>query len=337
MSAMRAMVAEAPGRIGLRSVARPALEAGQLLIRVEACAVCRTDLHVLDGELPDVPYPVIPGHQVVGRVVATARDANDDEPAIAVGARVGVPWLGHTCGSCRYCAAGRENLCDAAAFTGYTLPGGYADYLAADARFCFPLGDAPAEQIAPLLCAGLIGYRALKMCGDAQRIALYGFGAAAHVLAQVIRHQGREFHAFTRPGDRDAQASAEAFGARWAGDAGRPPETPVDAAIIFAPIGELVPEALAAVAKGGVVVCAGIHMSDIPRFPYALLWGERQIRSVANLTREDGIEFLELAERIPVRTKVSLYPLEEAGRALADLRSGAFTGSAVVRVAERDA
>jgi propanol-preferring alcohol dehydrogenase len=329
------MFAEAPGApLRERDVPRPSPLPGRLLIGVEACAVCRTDLHVVDGELPDVPYPVIPGHQIVGRVVAAASSAGGAEAGVEVGARVGVPWLGSTCGRCLYCATGRENLCDLAEFTGYTLPGGYAEYLPADPRFCFPLQEsAPAEQVAPLLCAGLIGYRALRMCGDAERIGLFGFGAAAHVLAQVLRYQGREFHAFTRPGDRAAQRSAEALGAHWAGDAGQPPDRPLDAAVIFAPVGELVPMSLAAVAKGGTVVCAGIHMSDIPSFPYALLWGERQVRSVANLTRADGLEFLALAERIPIRTQVHVYPLGEANRALADLRTGAFTGSAVLRVA----
>jgi propanol-preferring alcohol dehydrogenase len=319
---------------------RPVPRAGQILIEVEACAVCRTDLHVVDDELPDVRRPVIPGHQIVGRVV-TAGDAGGDWGGdstrdaagghFAVDARVGVAWLGHTCGRCVYCTSGRENLCDSALFTGYTLPGGYAEYVAADSRYCYALPEAPpAERIAPLLCAGLIGYRALRLCGDAKRIGLYGFGAAAHIIAQVIRGQGREFYAFTRPGDTAAAGAAEALGAAWAGGSDRGPGVPLDAAIVFAPVGALIPAALAAVAKGAPVVCAGIHMSDIPAFPYALLWGERSIRSVANLTRADGSEFLALMEHLPIETHVRTYGLEEANQALADLRSGAFTGSAVL-------
>ncbi len=330
---MRAMVQQTPRAPLLpKEVPRPVPHPGQLLIQVEACAVCRTDLHVVDDELPNVPRPVIPGHQVVGRVAAVPGGADvPDSPQL--GDRVGVPWLGYTCGVCGYCTSGRENLCDHALFTGYTLPGGYADYLTADARFCFPLSeDAEAAQIAPLLCAGLIGYRALRMCGDARRIGLYGFGAAAHLVAQVIRSRRGEFFAFTRPGDRAAAASAEALGAAWAGGSDEPPPAALDAAIIFAPVGPLIPTALAAVVKGGAVVCAGIHMSNIPEFPYSLLWGERQIRSVANLTRRDGTEFLALAERLPIRTEVHCYALESANQALTDLRSGAFTGSAVLTV-----
>jgi propanol-preferring alcohol dehydrogenase len=326
------MIQRAPREpLVLTEVPRPVPKPGQLLIEVEACAVCRTDLHVVDDELPGVPRPVIPGHQVVGRVIELGDRVPGGSPS--VGARVGVAWLGHTCGVCVYCTSGRENLCDSALFTGYTLPGGYAEYLTADARYCYPMSDEPAaERAAPLLCAGLIGYRALCKCGDAHRIGLYGFGAAAHIVAQVIRGQGREFYAFTRPGDVAAETSAMALGASWAGGSDRRPADALDAAIIFAPVGALVPTALAAVAKGGTVVCAGIHMSNIPEFGYSLLWGERSIRSVANLTRADGREFLSLAERIPVVTRVQAYPLEEANRALADLRAGSFTGSAVLVV-----
>ncbi|HEX6997605.1 MAG TPA: zinc-binding alcohol dehydrogenase family protein [Gammaproteobacteria bacterium] len=325
---MRVMAQLAPGE-PLVPVEQPipAPEPGQALIRVEACAVCRTDLHVVDGELPDPRRPLVPGHQVVGRVV-------EGGGGLSPGTRVGVPWLGWTCGACRYCASGRENLCDRALFTGYTLPGGYAEYLAADARFCVPLDPgAPATALAPLLCAGLIGYRALRMCGDAERVGLYGFGAAAHVLAQVLRHQGRACYAFTRPGDAAAQAAALALGARWAGGSDQRPPEALDAAIIFAPVGALVPAALAAVRKGGVVVCGGIHMSPLPSMPYELLWGERELKSVANLTRADAAEFLPLAASIPIRPEVNVYPLAKANEALADLRAGAFTGSAVLAVA----
>jgi propanol-preferring alcohol dehydrogenase len=298
-----------------------------VLVRIEACAVCRTDLHLLDGELPDIPYPVIPGHQIVGRVVAPGT------AELRAGTRVGVPWLGYTCGACAYCESGRENLCDAAAFTGYTLPGGYAEYVAADARYCFEL-DArmPATALAPLLCAGLIGYRALRMCGSGRHIGLYGFGAAAHVLAQVLRHQDRPFYAFTRRDDDHAQASARALGARWAGPSDTLPPRLLDAAIIFAPAGHLVPTALAAVRKGGTVVCGGIHMSPIPEFAYALLWGERKLVSVANLTRRDGVEFLELAAEIPIRTQTECFALSDANAALARLRAGGLTGSAVLEI-----
>jgi alcohol dehydrogenase, propanol-preferring len=326
---MRAMVLERPGSgLALRELPVPEPAADQVLIAVEACGVCRTDLHLLDAELPDIGYPLVPGHQVVGTVVASRA------AALPLGKRVGVPWLGATCGQCRYCRSERENLCDAAGFTGYTLPGGFADYLAADARYCFELDrETPAERLAPLLCAGLIGYRALKMCGDAERVGLYGFGAAAHLLAQVLAFQRRPFYAFTRPGDRAAQQAALALGAGWAGGSDQSPPEKLDAAVIFAPLGELVPRSLAELVKGGVVVCAGIHMSDIPAFPYTLLWGERRIRSVANLTRADGEEFLSLASRIPIRTVVHEYPLEAAAQALEDLRRGLFTGSAVLRVA----
>ncbi len=327
---MHAMVLEGPGQeLVPRRLRQPAIAPGQVLISVEACAVCRTDLHLLDGELPDIPYPLIPGHQVVGRVVESASDA------LRPGQRVGVPWLGYTCGRCRYCHAGQENLCDSAGFTGYTRPGGYAEYLAADARYCFPLDDAAtATDIAPLLCGGLIGYRALAMCADAEHIGLYGFGSAAQLLAQIIRFQGRSFHALTRPNDRSALASARSLGAAWAGSSEQRPPQPLDAAIIFAPVGALVPAALRAVRKGGVVVCAGIHMSPIPEFPYELLWGERQIRSVANLTRDDGETFLRLAAQVPVAARTEVFPLHAANEALQRLRSGDITGSAVLSIAE---
>ena len=322
------MVLHAPGRpLSLERVPEPAAQSGQVLISVEACAVCRTDLHLLDGELPEIPYPLIPGHQVVGSILESGASA------LPPGTRVGVPWLGSTCGVCGYCQSDRENLCDAAAFTGYTLPGGYAEFLAADARYCFPLSrERSATAVAPLLCAGLIGYRALGMCGDARRVGLYGFGAAAHILAQVLRFQDREFYAFTRPGDEAAQAAARTLGAAWTGSSGQVPPRSLDAAIIFAPAGELVPAALRAVRKGGRVVCGGIHMSPIPEFAYELLWGERELRSVANLTRQDGHEFLRLAEQIPIETKTEVFPLTAANDALDKLRSGAITGSAVLSI-----
>jgi alcohol dehydrogenase, propanol-preferring len=291
---------------------------GQLLIRVHACGVCRTDLHVFDGELAHPKLPLVLGHQIVGTVEGS-------------GERVGVPWLGWTDGDCRYCRSGRENLCDRARFTGYDLDGGYAEFAVADERFCFPLPEGyPDVQAAPLLCAGLIGWRSLSFAGDAERLGLYGFGASAHIICQVARWQGRRVFAFTREGDEEGQAFARSLGAEWAGS-GAPPEE-LDAAIIFAPAGELVPAALAALAKGGSVVCAGIHMSDIPSFPYELLWGERVVRSVANLTRRDGEEFLALAPLVPVRTEVEEHPLEEANEALARLRSGAVRAAAVLRI-----
>jgi propanol-preferring alcohol dehydrogenase len=323
---MRAMLLRGPDRaLEPADVADPELCAGAVVIDIEACGICRTDLHLLDGELPDIPYPVIPGHQIVGRIVAT------EDPALAVGQRVGVPWLGYTCGTCDYCRSGRENLCDAARFTGYTLPGGFAQRVAADARFCFPLqADAPAASLAPLLCAGLIGYRALRMCGDAEHIGIYGFGAAAHLLAQVLRFQQRPFYALTRPGDALAQAAARDLGATWTGGSDTPLPRPLDAAIIFAAVGDLVPRALAAVRKGGTVVCGGIHMSPIPSFPYALLWGERRLVSVANLTRADGDEFLALAVQIPIQTRVETFRLGDANHAIERLRSGELVGSAVL-------
>jgi propanol-preferring alcohol dehydrogenase len=316
-----------------RDLPDPVPGPGQVLLRVRACGVCRTDLHVADGELPDPKLPVVPGHQIVGTV-----DAVGAGPArFAPGDRVGVPWLGWTCGECRFCATERENLCDRARFTGYQLDGGFAELTVADARFCFPVpAGYPDLQAAPLLCAGLIGYRALRMAGDAERLGLYGFGAAAHIVAQVARWQGRRLFAFTREGDAAAQAFARELGAEWSGDSGGPAPEPLDAAILFAPAGELVPAALRAVSKGGVVVCAGIHMSDIPAFPYELLWGERSVRSVANLTRRDGEEFLALAPRVPVRTEVEEYPLEAANLALDRLRSGRVRGAAVLRVSGSD-
>lgn len=324
---MRAMVLEEPGGgLVLRQRQVPVPGPGQVLLKVLACGVCRTDLHVVDGELPDIPYPVIPGHEVVGRVVACGEGV-----ALETGARMGVPWLGWTCGECFYCRNGQENLCDQARFTGYTLDGGYAEYLLADARYCFRIPDGYDDpHAAPLLCAGLIGYRCLRMAGEGRRIGLYGFGAAAHVLAQVLRWQGREVYAFTRPGDVEAQDFARALGAVWAGGSDRLPGEPLDAAILFAPVGALVPAALRAVRKAGVVVCGGIHMSDIPRFPYRILWEERVVRSVANLTRRDGVEFLELAPRAGVTTRVEIFPLSEANTALARLRSGRLTGAAVL-------
>lgn len=327
---MRAMVFERVGQ-PLREAAlhRPTPDAGQVLIRVRACAVCRTDLHVRDGELPDPKLPLVLGHEIVGTVEAIG----DGVTRLAAGDRVGVPWLGWTCGTCRYCRNGRENLCDRAKFTGYTLDGGYAEYTVADERFCFSIPEGfPDVQAAPLLCAGLIGYRSLRAAGDPERLGLYGFGAAAHIIAQVAAHQGRQVFAFTKPGDTAGQTFARTLGAEWAGDATQPPPEPLDAAIIFAPVGALVPVALQAVVKGGTVVCAGIHMSDLPSMPYARLWGERSIRSVANLTRRDGEEFFAIARRIPVRTHVQPYPLVEADRALDDLHAGRVRGAAVLLI-----
>lgn len=300
---------------------------GQVLIRVSACGVCRTDLHIVDGELPALDRPVVPGHEIVGTVAESGPGAEQFQP----GERVGVPWLGWTCGTCHYCASGRENLCGAARFTGYQIDGGYADYAIADARYCFalPHGCTDADA-APLLCAGLIGYRALVMAADARRLGIYGFGAAAHIVAQVARFQGRSVYAFTRPDDREGQTFALSLGACWAGASSELPPEPLDAAILFAPVGALVPAALRAVAKGGTVVCAGIHMSDIPSFPYELLWGERRIVSVANLTRKDGTEFLALAPRVPVKTTVETFGLEQANTALARLREGKINGAAVL-------
>jgi propanol-preferring alcohol dehydrogenase len=325
---MRAMQLFGP-RQPLRPVELPlpSAAAGQVLLRVSACAVCRTDLHIVDGDLHDAPYPVTPGHEIVGTVVG--RGPGVDE--FNEGERVGVPWLGWTCGTCRQCLARRENLCENARFTGYQLPGGYAEHVLADARYCFRIPDAYGDaHAAPLLCAGLIGYRALRMAGDARRLGIYGFGAAAHIVAQVARRQGREVYAFTRPGDEPAQSFARALGATWAGGSDQLPPQPLDAALLFAPVGSLVPAALRAVDKGGRVVCAGIHMSDIPAFPYSILWGERQVMSVANLTRRDGEEFLALAPRVPVRTQIETLPLADANAALLRLREGRLNGAAVL-------
>jgi propanol-preferring alcohol dehydrogenase len=328
---VRAAILNSPGSpLRLADAPTPEPEAEQVLIRVRACGVCRTDLHVVDGELRDPKLPLIPGHQIVGEVVETGERVERFAP----GDRVGVPWLGWTCGRCHYCLSGRENLCDYARFTGYQIDGGYAEYAAADHRFCFPISDVSDLQAAPLLCAGLIGYRSLKMAGDAERLGLYGFGAAAHIVIQVARHQGQQVFAFTRDGDEEAQNFAREMGALWAGDSSQPPPEELDAAIVFAPIGALVPAALGAVAKGGVVVCGGIHMSDIPSFPYELLWGERIVRSVANLTRRDGEEFLALAPEVPVRTRVAPFPLVEANEALDSLREGRLSGAAVVVIGE---
>lgn len=299
----------------------------QLLLRVHACAVCRTDLHIADGELAETTYPVTLGHEIVGTVVDRGTGATD----VPVGTRIGVPWLGWTCGECRFCRSGRENLCERARFTGYHLPGGYAEYTTVDARYGFPLPEGyDDEAVAPLLCAGLIGYRSLRMAGDAERLGLYGFGAAAHIIAQVARHQGRRVFAFTSRGDTTAQSLARELGAVWAGDSDTAPPEPLDAAIIFAPVGALVPRALAAVDRGGTVVCGGIHMSDIPSFPYEQLWGERVVRSVANLTRQDAQEFLALAGRVPIRTRVTPFPLAAANDALDRLRGGRISGAAVL-------
>ena len=325
---MRAMRLHAPRqRLELDDVAVPAPGPGEILLEVSACGVCRTDLHIVDGELEGGRLPVVPGHEIVGTVAARGVGAE----RFSEGERVGVPWLGWTCGRCEHCRAGRENLCGEARFTGFHRDGGYAEYALADERFCFALpaafGDAEA---APLLCAGLIGYRALSMAGDARRVGIYGFGAAAHIVAQVAAFQGRELYAFTRPGDAAAQDFARRLGCRWAGDSTAPAPEPLDAALLFAPVGALVPLALAATRKGGTVICAGIHMSDIPAFPYALLWGERSLRSVANLTRRDGEEFMRLAPLARVRTEVRCYPLADANSALRDLREGALNGAAVL-------
>jgi propanol-preferring alcohol dehydrogenase len=301
---------------------------GEVAIEIAACGVCRTDLHILDGDLAETRWPIIPGHEIVGRIAETGPGVD----GLAVGTRVGVPWLGKTCGHCQYCRMHQENLCDQPGFTGYTIDGGYATRCVADANYVFALpADGLSDvEAAPLLCAGLIGYRSLVMAGEARRLGIYGFGAAAHIMAQVAIWQGREIFAFTRPGDAQAQAFARGLGAVWAGGSDEKPAAELDAAIIFAPVGSLVPAALRAVRKGGTVVCGGIHMSDIPQFPYAILWGERQLRSVANLSREDAIEFLDLAPRAGIRTHVQTYPLEDANRALEDLRHGRLSGAAVL-------
>lgn len=332
MSRMRAMQLDRP-RTSLRSVTRdvPVPGRGEILLRVSTCAVCRTDLHVVDGDLTEGLHPVIPGHEIVGNVAGRGAGAE----RFALGARVGVPWLGSTCGHCAYCTSGRENLCDTPQFTGYTRDGGYAEYTVADERFCFAIPDRFDDaHAAPLLCAGLIGFRALRIAGDARNIGLYGFGAAAHILAQIAVHQGRSVYAFTRRGDDDAAKLARSLGAIWAGDSETEPPVQLDAALIFAPVGTLVPSALRAVAKGGTVVCAGIHMSDIPTFPYSILWGERVVRSVANLTRRDGDDFFAIAREIPLRIEVQSYPLDDANRALDDLRDGRVHGAAVLRIGD---
>ena len=326
------MVLEAPRTpLALRDVPAPTPGPGDVLVAVRACAVCRTDLHVVDGELDRPKLPLVPGHQVAGVVVGRG----DRVDRFAEGERVGIPWLAWTDGTCRYCRSERENLCERARFTGYDVDGGYAELALADERFCFPLPEGYDDRdAAPLLCAGLIGYRSLRLTGDAERLGLYGFGASAHIVAQVARHEGRRVFAFTRPGDEAAQAFARELGAEWAGDStSRPPEE-LDGAILFAPVGELVPLALAALAPGGTVVCAGIHMSGIPSFPYELLWRERALRSVANLTRQDGEKFLALAPRVPVRAETEAFPLEEANEALARLRSGRLRGSAVLMLGD---
>lgn len=329
---MRAMILRSTqSPLEATDIPLPSPGPGQLRLRVSVCGLCRTDLHVVDGDLTEPNLPIIPGHQIVGVVDMLG----DGVTRFAPGMRVGVPWLGGTCGACRYCRSNQENLCDHARYTGYQIHGGFAEYTIADERFCFPIPeDYPDLQAAPLLCAGLIGYRSLRMAGDGSRLGFYGFGAAAHILAQVATYQHRTVYAFTRRGDSEGQRFAREMGAVWAGASEEAPPEPLDAAIIFAPVGELVPLALKAVRKGGRVVCAGIHMSDIPSFPYSILWEERSIVSVANLTRRDGEEFLALAPRVPIRTEVHPYPLERANDALDDLRNGRFTGAAVIVVDE---
>jgi propanol-preferring alcohol dehydrogenase len=327
---MQAMVLESSRTLLCeKSVVRPTVGPGQILIRVCACAVCRTDLHVLDGELLHPKLPLIPGHEIVGRVVETGEGVERFKP----GTRVGVPWVGWTCGECRYCQTGRENLCEKARFTGYTLDGGFAEYTVADERFCFSIPESYSDaHAAPLLCAGLIGYRCLVKAGQAERLGIYGFGAAAHIVCQIARHQGRKIFAFTRPGDETAQEFARSLGAVWAGSSNALPPEQLDAAIIFAPSGELVPQALKAVARGGTVVCGGIHMSDIPSFPYDILWQERTVCSVANLTRRDGEEFFALISHVPVQTTIETFPLSEANQALTNLRTGKLQGAAVLTI-----
>ena len=324
------MVLEKPQHaLQLRDVPKPKPAKGQLLVRIATCAVCRTDLHVVDGELPDPKLPLIPGHQIVGRVEQIGTGVE----GFSIGDRVGIPWLGWTDGECAYCRSNRENLCDRARFTGYTIDGGYAEFAVADARFCFHLPDRYNDvEAAPLLCAGLIGYRSYRKTGEARRLGIYGFGNAAHLIVQIALYQGREIFAFTRPGDNASQQAARKLGAKWAGGSDEMPPEKLDAAIIFASVGELVPVALRALAKGGIVVCGGIHMSDIPSFPYADLWGERAITSVANLTRRDGEEFFEIAPRVPVRTETETFPLEQANTALDRFRSGKLNGTAVLMI-----
>jgi propanol-preferring alcohol dehydrogenase len=327
---MRAMVLEQPEKsLFLRDVPKPKPGPGQLLVGVKTCAVCRTDLHVVDGELPDPKLPLIPGHQIVGRI----EEIGEGAQGFSIGERVGIPWLGWTDGECTHCRSNRENLCDRARFTGYTIDGGYAEFTVADARFCFRLPNEYNDvDVAPLLCAGMLGYRSYRKTGDATRLGIYGFGNAAHLIAQIAIYQGREVYAFTRPGDKAGQESARKLGAIWAAGSDEMPPEKLDAAIIFAPVGALVPAALRGLAKGGVVVCGGIHMSDIPSFPYVDLWGERAICSVANLTRPDGKEFLEIAPRVPVKTKTQTFPLEEANTALEKFRAGKLNGTAVLKI-----
>lgn len=327
---MRAMVLNSPGqRLEMQEIPVPSPSMGQVLLKVHACGVCRTDLHVVDGELTQPKLPLIPGHQIVGTVIKNGENTRRFKP----GDRVGVPWLGGSCGHCEFCESNRENLCDNSVYTGYNLDGGFAENCVADERFCFHIPESYQDiQAAPLLCAGLIGYRSYKMTGGAKKIGFFGFGAAAHILIQVAKYESRKIYTFTRRGDTKSQDFALSLGASWAGNSGEIPPEPLDAAIIFAPAGELVVDALKAVKKGGTVVCAGIHMSDIPSFPYSILWGERQVRSVANLTVRDGEEFLALAPTIPVKTEVTAYPLENTNRALDDLRDGSFDGAAVITV-----
>jgi len=330
---MRAMVLDKPRQpLQLRDLEKPRPFKGQLLVRIATCAVCRTDLHVVDGELPDPKLPLIPGHQIVGRVEEIGEEVNSK---FKVGDRVGVPWLGWTDGECAYCRSNRENLCDRARFTGYTIDGGYAEFTVADARFCFHLPDRYNDvEVAPLLCAGLIGYRSYRKTGDARRLGIYGFGNAAHLIAQIALYEGRDLFVFTRPGDMETQKSAKALGAKWAGGSDEMPPEKLDAAIIFASVGPLVPAALRALAKGGIVVCGGIHMSDIPSFPYAELWEERIITSVANLTRRDGEEFFNIAPRVPIKTNTETFPLEDANIALDQFRAGELKATAVLTITE---
>jgi alcohol dehydrogenase, propanol-preferring len=327
-ASMHAMVLAAPGAaLIMQERPNPVPGQGEVRVRVSACGVCRTDLHVVDGELPSISYPIVPGHEVVGRIDAMGTGVS----GLTQGMRVGVPWLGWTCGHCAYCDSGQENLCDHPQFTGYTRDGGFATHLIADARYCFPLGeDGDDVALAPLLCAGLIGWRSLVMAGDGKHIGIYGFGAAGHIVAQVAKWQGRSVYAFTRKGDEDAQALARSLGAVWTGASEDVPPMPLDAAIIYAPVGALVPLALRSVRKGGQVVCAGIHMSDIPSFPYSILWQERRLVSVANLTRQDGLDFLEVAAQANIRTHTTSFPLERANEALAQLREGGLVGAAVL-------
>jgi propanol-preferring alcohol dehydrogenase len=330
---MHAMVLKAPhDALEFLIVGDPLPAPEQLMVKVDACGVCRTDLHIIDGELPHARSPIIPGHEIVGTVVEVGSGVD----TFKRGDRVGIPWLASTCGTCEYCRGGRENLCDFPQFTGYTVDGGYAEYVVADHRYCFSMPNAPsAAELAPWLCAGLIGYRALRAAGEGRRLGIYGFGAAAHIVAQLARFQGRDVFAFTRPGDAAGQDFARALGAVWAGASDQPAPSTLDAAIIFAPVGALVPHALRYVAKGGTLVCAGIHMSDIPQFPYDILWGERRVCSVANLTRRDGIEFIELAPKVPIRTSIVEFSLRQANEALQALRAGTINGAAVLTLADR--